>query len=191
MEKPVSANMPASVFVQGGTRYWMNSCASLDLEIPTSGTDVGVPLHDLQEQWVDDPQFLLEQVHIPDDGGVALAQGIIQGLARAVSDGSYKPGVIGTVACIIAADAQDKDCLQALNMVPGWEDDQSPYRSELTGIVGNLTLLLTVCYSFDIQSGSVTLALDGDSATKQGMMQVDTTIPLKADQSHFDLLQVC
>jgi hypothetical protein len=81
----------------------------------------------------------LEQVHIPEDGGVALAQGIIQGSARAVSDGSYKPGVIGTAACIVAADAQDKDCLKALNMVPGWEDDQSPYRSELTGIVGNLT----------------------------------------------------
>jgi hypothetical protein len=76
-------------------------------------------------------------------------------------------------------------------MVPGWEDDQSPYRSELTGIVGNLTLLLAVCYSFDIQSGSVTMALDGDSAMKQAMRQVDTTIPLKVDQSHFDLLQVC
>jgi ribonuclease HI len=76
-------------------------------------------------------------------------------------------------------------------MVPGWEDDQSPYRSKLTGIVGNLTLLLAVCYSFDVQSGSVTEALDGDSAMKQAMRQVDTTIPLKADQSHFDLLQVC
>jgi hypothetical protein len=123
MEKPVSANMPESVFVQGGTRYWMNSSAPPDLEIPPSGMD------HLLVRWVDDPQFLLEQVHIPDDGGVALAQGIIQGSARAVSDGSYKLGVIGTTECIVAADAQDKDCLQALNMVPGWEDDQSPYRS--------------------------------------------------------------
>ena len=49
MEKPVSANMPASVFVQGGVRYWMNSCAPLDLEIPPSGTDVGIPLNDLLE----------------------------------------------------------------------------------------------------------------------------------------------
>jgi hypothetical protein len=32
MEKLVSANMPASVFVWG-TRYWMNSCAPLDLEL--------------------------------------------------------------------------------------------------------------------------------------------------------------
>jgi hypothetical protein len=48
MEKPMSANMPVSVFVQG-TRYWMNSCASLDLDILPSGTDVGVPLHDLLE----------------------------------------------------------------------------------------------------------------------------------------------
>jgi hypothetical protein len=110
----------------------MNSCASLDLDIPPSVTDVGVPLYDLLERWVDDPQFLLEQVHIPDDGGVELAQGIIQGSAQAVSDGSYKPGVIGTAAaCIVAADAQDKDwCLQAFNMVPGWEDDQSPYHTQ-------------------------------------------------------------
>jgi hypothetical protein len=58
----------------------------------------------------------LEQVHIPDDGEAALAQGIIQGSAQqAVSDGSYKPGVIGTAVCIVAADAQqDKDCLQTL-----------------------------------------------------------------------------
>jgi hypothetical protein len=76
-------------------------------------------------------------------------------------------------------------------MVPGWEDDQSPYCSKLTGIVGNLTILLAVCYSFNIQLGSATLALDGDSAMKQAMRQVDTTIPLKADQLHFDLLQVC
>jgi hypothetical protein len=192
MEKPVSANMPASVFVQGPRYDWMNSCAPLDLVIPTPITDhVSMPLHDLLARWVDDPQFLLEQVHIPEDGGVALAQGIIQGSARAVSDGSYKLGVIGTAASIVAADAQDKDCLQAFNMVPGWEDDQSPYHSELTGIVGSLTLLLVVCYSFDIQSGSATLALDGDSAMKQAMRQVDTTIPLKAFQSHFDLLQVC
>jgi hypothetical protein len=88
-------------------------------------------------------------------------------------------------------DAQDKDCSQALNMVPGWEDDQSPYRSELTGVVGSLTLLLAVCRSFDIQLGSATLALDGESAMKQDMWQVDKTIPLKADQLHFDLLQVC
>jgi hypothetical protein len=49
MEKPVRTNMPASVFVQGGIRYWMNSCASLVLEIPPSVTDVGVPLHDTGE----------------------------------------------------------------------------------------------------------------------------------------------
>jgi hypothetical protein len=135
----------------------------------------------------------LDQVHIPDDGGVALSQGIIQGSAQAVSDGSYKLGVIGTAACIVAADAHDNDCLQAFNMVPGWEDDQSLYLGELMGIVGSLTLLLlAVCYSFDIQLGLVTLALDDDSAMKQTMRQVDTTIPLKADQSHcFDLLQVC
>jgi hypothetical protein len=56
------------------------------------------------------------------------------------------------MACIVAADAQDKDSLQAFNMVPGWEEDQSPYPSELTGILRSLTLLLAVCYSFDIQS---------------------------------------
>jgi hypothetical protein len=54
----------------------MNSCAPLDLVILPPITYVGVPLHDLLERWVDDPQFLLEQVHIPEDGGVALAQGI-------------------------------------------------------------------------------------------------------------------
>jgi hypothetical protein len=62
---------------------------------------------------------------------------------------------------------------------------------KMTGIVGSLTLLLAVSYSFDIQLGSVTMALDGDSAMKQAMRQVNPTIPLKADQSHFDLLQVC
>jgi hypothetical protein len=43
--------------------------------------DVGVLLHDLLVQWVDDPQFLLEQIHIPEEGGVVLAHGIIQGSA--------------------------------------------------------------------------------------------------------------
>jgi hypothetical protein len=124
------------------------------------------------------PCFFTHKVHIPDDGGVALAQGIIQGSAWAVSDGCYKLGVIGMTACIVAANAQDKDCLQALNMVPGWEDDQPPYCSELTGIVvGSLTLLLAVSYSFDIQSGSATMALDSDSAMKQAMRQVNRANP--------------
>ena len=188
--KPLSANLLASVVCQG-VRFWLNSFSPVHLDIPPSESETGIPLPDILTRWVADPRYLLERVQIPTDAGARLAGGIIQGTARAVSDGSYKPGIVGTAACLLAADGQDKDCLKALNLVPGWADDQSPYRSELTGIVGSLTLILALCHSFDIQEGSVTLALDGEAAMKQAMVQADKNIPLKVTQKHFDLLQVC
>jgi hypothetical protein len=77
MKKPVSANMPALVFPQG-TRYWMNSCVPLSLDILPSVSEIGTPLQTLIAGWIVDLQFLLEQVHIPDDGCIDLAQGMIQ-----------------------------------------------------------------------------------------------------------------
>ena len=188
--KPMSANFLASVVLQG-FRFWLNSYSPVHLNIPSSESETGMPLPDILARWVADPRYLLDKVQVPNDAGVRLASGIIQGTARAVSDGSYKQGIVGTAACGLAADDQDKDCLKALNTVPGWADDQSPYRSELTGILGSLTLVLAVCYSFDIQDGSVTLALDGEAAMKQAMAQADKNTPLKVSQKHFDLLQVC
>jgi hypothetical protein len=148
-----------------------------------------MPLPDILARWVADPRYLLDKVQIPTDAGARLAGGIIQDTARAVSDGPYKQGIVGTAACVLAADGQDTDCLKALNMVPGWVDDQSPYWSELSGIVGSLTHVLAFCHSFDIhrQEGSVTLALDGEAAMKQTMVQADKNTPKK----HFDLLQAC
>jgi hypothetical protein len=57
--------------------------------------------------------------------------------------------------------------------------------------VSSLTLVLAICYSFDIQDGSVTLALDGEAAMKQALAQVDKNTFFKVMQKHFDLLQVC
>jgi hypothetical protein len=163
MFKPNSANMPASVNFQL-YRFWMNSCAPLHvIEAPSESVN-GLPLQTILDQWVDDPKYLLERVKLPADGGTKLAQGIIQGTARAVNDGSFKKGRIGTAACIVASDSQDNDCLEAVNMTPGLPFDQSAYRSELGGVIGSLTLILAVCKSFWIQDGSVTLALDGEAA---------------------------
>jgi hypothetical protein len=73
-----------------------------------------MPLPDILTRRVDDPRYLLDNVQIPNNAGARLASGIFQGIARAVSDGSYKQGVVGTAACFFAAANENADCLKVL-----------------------------------------------------------------------------
>ena len=51
-----------------------------------------------------------------------------------------------------------------MNSVPGNCDEQSAYRSELAGVSGSLSILAAVCTIHDVQSGLVTIGLDGEQA---------------------------
>ena len=42
-------------------------------------------------------------------------------------------------------------------------DDQSTHRSELTGVIGILAMVAVLVKHYNITSGSITIALDGES----------------------------
>jgi hypothetical protein len=69
-----------------------------------------------------------------DDNGAAIAHAILTGKAIAVSDGSFKDSR-GKVAFIIEG-ASQVGRLVGIKIVPGKDESQTAYRSELSGIVG-------------------------------------------------------
>ena len=77
------------------------------------------------------------------------------------------------------------DRLEGCNFVTGLPADQSAYRSELAGVIGILSALSVLVHQHTITSGSVTIALDGESALKEA----SGSWHLKIDQPHFDYLQ--
>ena len=77
------------------------------------------------------------------------------------------------------------DGLEAVNWVPGTVIDQSAYHSELAGVCGILACLSILVQRFDIETGGITIALDGESA----LIQAKGNWPLCISQPCFDTLQ--
>ena len=114
--------------------------------------------------------------------GLSVAMAILNGSAKAISDGSYKDKM-GTLATVIYGDDKTKR-MMCVNAPPGHADEQSAYRSELAGIEGTLALLSSVCKVHDIHEGSVTIGLDGE----QALIQASSDWPLSPHQADFDML---
>jgi hypothetical protein len=137
------------------------------------------------------PDILLDSHDMAKDGGLAIVQGIKDGTARIVSDGSYKKDTpirpAGTSAFRIAPYANNKEeqCITGYNWVTGTKEDQSSYRSEAAGVSGALAVLDVLVKYYHIESGSVTIALDGLLA----LQQCAGDWPLSIDQPCFDVLQ--
>jgi hypothetical protein len=149
----------------------------IPLLLPTDeSTLVGL----LQQQKLED-QWAVDTVACPDEGA-DFASAIIQGTATAISDGSYKDGV-GASAFILRDDNRDIR-IQGVNAVPGQEETQSAYPSELSGVSGSLAIIESSCKLHNVQTGQVTIGLDGE----QALIAASSTWPLHADQADFDLL---
>ena len=112
---------------------------------------------------------LLDTATIPDDKGVAIAAAISTSTAAAVSDSSFDPHISrGTSAFIISTAVNTSiDLLSGTNFVTGLPEDQSAYQSELAGIIGVLASVAVLVAAYNINSGSITIALDGESALNE------------------------
>ena len=152
--KPVSASTMVSMGVRGvtgtGGLYTVDSLAlwSVTPTLPTADDLLRGPFDSILSAVnasIADPRILLDSVVLPNDGGEAIAKGIRDGTARAVSDGSFNLvtpiGPSGTSALNISASNENADVLEAVNWVPGTVIDQSAYRSELAGVCGILACL--------------------------------------------------
>ena len=143
-----------------------------------------LPFDDLEETFDElqnSPEYLVDEVTLPPDGAASIAQGIIQGTARAVSDGSFLDSwQAGTSSWIIVASPTDQSPLQGVNWVNGLADIQSAYRSELAGVIGMLTCIWTLCKHFNIHDGRIEIGLDGASALHDSKEDY----PLTTDKAH-------
>jgi hypothetical protein len=72
-----------------------------------------------------------------------------------------------------------------VNVIPGEEESQSPYRSELGGIAGILEVLHCVCGVYQVSVGHVTVGLDGEQAMKEAFGDW----PLDPGRPDYDMLQ--
>lgn len=77
-------------------------------------------------------RVLLDYYKLPEDKCLAIAEAIKNGTARAISDGSFRPiEKTGTSGFIITPGKTTDKSYKGCNWVPGLEDEQSLYRSEL------------------------------------------------------------
>jgi hypothetical protein len=116
------------------------------------------------------------------DDGRNVAAAIIQGTAKAVSDGSFKDEFGTSAFVVIGSDNSLR--VGGVNAVPGSPQEKSPYRAELVGISGVISIVKCVCEQYDIQAGTIEMGLDGEQAMKAAFEDW----PLNPAQPDFDLL---
>ncbi|HEY9818173.1 MAG TPA: hypothetical protein V6D20_20565, partial [Candidatus Obscuribacterales bacterium] len=92
-------------------------------------------------------QWTIAHWDLPPDQGTAIATAIINGTAKAVSDGSYKSGH-STAGFILLGSNKDQE-LEGVNTTPGAKLEQSAYRAELSGIAGIASALSCLCKKHD------------------------------------------
>jgi hypothetical protein len=99
------------------------------------------------------------------DGGKTLAEAICKGTAIAVCDGSFKDE-LGMAAYVLEGETTANRIVVVL-VTPGNAEDQSSYRSELSGIFGVVVMVHLVCEHFAIKDGSIEVGCDCESALRQ------------------------
>jgi hypothetical protein len=143
--------------------------------IPTQLDDVCTHLP-LSDQWAVDKCW-------HSDNGCLVADAIKDGSALAISNGLYK-NERGTSAFLLQGPSKEQGRIIGVNRTPGNPSNQSPYRTELSGISGILATLSILCQIYQISSGAVRIGLDGNSAMKES----SGAHPLNPAQPSFDLL---
>ena len=134
-------------------------------------------------------RVLLDLIDLPPDGGQDIVHAISSHTAVAVSDGSFNPTLQRASSSFIIALAENSNIdilLSGSNFVPGLPEGQSAYCSKLAGILGVLCSVEILVTHFHTTSGTITIALDGESALDEARGDW----PLQIHQPHFDLLQV-
>ena len=97
---------------------------------------------------------------------MALRNSIIAGPCIAISDGSFKNNR-GTSSGIIEDEGALETRMIILNRVPGIPNDHSPYRAELAGVCGTITMIEQYVEYYKIRSGKARIGLDGHAVIQR------------------------
>jgi hypothetical protein len=179
----------ASVIKQGTHYLCISTCAIFGKDRPVPHLR---PVHKCSLNFEQERRFIQEadqwaisQISIP-DGGAGLACSISNDTAITVSDGAFKDGR-GTADFVLEDSEHPCEDSRAIgvNTVPGSLDDNSAYRSEISGVSGVVSTVNCVCKAYGVTKGSIEVGLDGD----QAMKAISGDWLLKSDDPDFDLLQ--
>ena len=129
-------------------------------------------------------RWILHHNIIPGDKGRALAKQLRKSAVLCIADGSYKDHY-GTAAFILDAN-EDKNSW--LGVLPCYGDPSfhDAYRSELTGLLAIVTILLAICNKYDIQDGIVHIGCDNDTALARCL---DEEWKCKCPDENWDIIQ--
>ena len=136
---------------------------------------------DMQE----DSSWVLQDTSISVGNEGMIAQSVLHGTLRGVSDGSYlKTHHFGTAGWIF--EDNESLCMGSGKVsTPGPPDSQCSYRSELFGLLCLITHVLDICSCQNVSSGVVTLSSDSEGAINF----LNYFNPyIKTSTKHFDLL---
>jgi hypothetical protein len=100
-----------------------------------------------------------------------------------VCDGSYKDEK-GASAWVLEG-ASNRNRIRGYNQVPGATTDQSPYRSELAGLLGTVTMITEIYKFHHLTEGQITVACDNISVLN---LAFDTTQIITSKHPDHDLL---
>jgi hypothetical protein len=100
-----------------------------------------------------------------EDEGKDIAEAIVLGKCRAVTDGTHK--LQEGAASFAVHGTTSRRQVMGSNRTPGRRDVITPYRAELGGVVGILVLLTVLCQMHHITAGKVELGLDCEAAIKE------------------------
>ena len=119
-------------------------------------------------------QWAIEDISLPADNGEEIANAILTGGGRCMSDGSLKDD-FGTSAFTVLL-KNVKNRYEGQNRVPGEDDEQSSYRSELCGILGNMILMNAICSIHGIDEPcEMTVGSDSESALWNAFGDIDVS----------------
>ena len=108
-------------------------------------------------------QWVVEDVSLPEDNGAALAEAIRANQGRCMSDGSLKD-LFGTSGFVSMLKDEQKN-YAGTNRIPGEDNDQSSYRSELVGLLANVIIHNALCRAHNITDDhEIIIGCDNESA---------------------------
>jgi len=157
------------ILVQSGSKIWQQ-----ELEYDNNELKQRNQLCQFKAHW----QFEEEATGDPK----AIVSAIGDGIAMAVSDGSFKEWSGAAAWTIEGADANTK--VTGMCLVPGSEEDHSAYRSELMGLLGIMLTLYGLQEQSRTKTGSIRVCCDGKSALER----TASALPAGAMEPHADLI---
>jgi hypothetical protein len=170
--------------ITGDRAFRATGCSQINDDEPTAySTSLATRLQDT----IPNRKWAAERLLVSDNG-LAVASAIRDNAAIAVSDGSFKDqhGTAALVLCDPATASPDSTTrIIACHVTPGDPSDQSPYRSELSGIYGILCVVEELCDLYRITSGSITIGCDNEKCL---WMSIDKPGSITPRSKSFDLL---